>query len=37
MYFKDFSRLENDQTFFHTFPDSVGTLVIAYFYEYCVY
>jgi len=24
--FSDFSRLENNQTFFHTFPDSAGTL-----------
>ena len=28
--FPDFSRLENDQTYFHTFADSVGTLCILY-------
>jgi len=26
-FFADYSRLENDQTFFHTFPYSVGTLL----------
>jgi len=25
--FPELSRLENAQTFFHTFPDSVGTLI----------
>jgi len=27
-FFQDFSRLENDKIFFHTFPDCVGTLSV---------
>jgi len=34
-FFPDFSRLENDQTFFHTFQDSVRILFTINFFHYC--